>query len=143
MVMHSDPTCQFGPLLEAAGLVVRKELERLTPETPLHSDLDLERHTELGLREDVLRITLPGLTHTGMMDQLIIAPEAHRAAQGTGALAGHRGIALQNRLCREFFDTHLRGLDRQFPSKVLAENPEVVRRDLSGLRREARALAGQ
>jgi pimeloyl-ACP methyl ester carboxylesterase len=138
--IHSDPTLQIPPIAEAFGVEVGPEFKTLTPATPLHDDLDLERHTELGLRPDVRRYVLPGLTHMGVTDFLVLQP--------LGILPmppdpDGRGVAMTNRLCTDFFDTWMKGLDRAFPQAALADFPEIVERDLSVLREQARRAGDQ
>lgn len=141
LVVCSDPVVQYRPLLEAAGIDVGAGLTTLSPATPLHCDLDFERLTEAGQRADIFRYILAGSMHMALTDCPVLWDGDETADLGVGPLAGPRGVDAVNRLCRDFFDTYLRGRDTEFPSGALQEFPEIVTRDLSQLRAEARAMA--
>lgn len=138
LALHSDPTLQVGMVAQVLGVELGPELRKLGPDTPMCDDLDFERHTELGLRPDVHRLTVPGMTHMDVTDNLIVAPLFGIPTE-LPIEARRRGVRLLNRLCRDFFDTYLKGLDRAFPAAVKADFPELVERDLTRLREQARA----
>jgi pimeloyl-ACP methyl ester carboxylesterase len=135
LALHSDAT-YFKPVFSALGIDVGEAFDQLTVETPLHSDLDYEPHASLGLREDVYRWSLRGITHLGLTDHLFLEKGTTPIPVGVGPLAGVAGAALINRICRSFLDTYLRGKGERFPAELL-DHTSIVQREMSSLRLQA------
>lgn len=137
LLVHSDPTVQAERLVGDASFKCNPALfSGLDPQTPLYSDLYYETLADIGSREDIYRVAVPGITHIGMTDLPIIAGDDWRAALGTGAVVGQRYVEVQNRSCLEFFDTYIKRTHRGFPDSALAAYPEIVERNVSELRVE-------
>ncbi len=108
-------------------------------QTTTGSDLAYEKLADAGLRADGYRFIVPEIRHSGVSDlpELAGVP-ALRAKLGTER-ALETFTAVQNALVGGFLDRYVRGADADFPTRQLAEHPQVIAQDLGWLRERARA----
>ncbi len=136
-----DPRCAAGVNLDGGDFDFRPFNRNVpVPFLMLYSDLDVlaalvsgeseasghgfndfsyERHETAGLRPDVHRLMVDGVTHLGVSD----FPLFMRAPWKTplfGGIDAQTVIGIQNDFVRGFFDKHLRGLENRFPDAEYA-----------------------
>ena len=117
------PFLMFYSDLDALAAVVSED-----PDAVGHgfNDFSYERHETAGLRSDVYRLTVGGVTHLGVSDFSLFMRAPWRAPLFGGIDAGAI-IGIQNDFVRGFFDRHLRGLENGFPEAEYARYSEDVR----------------
>ncbi len=104
-------------------------------------DFAYEPNATAGLDPRIHRITLAGATHWDFTDFALLVRPAVRAILPLtlfGTAAGDQLLQAQNRLIGDFFDTYLRGLERDFPQAALDAHSVARQDDLSALREWAR-----
>lgn len=74
------------------------------------NDFSYERHETAGLRPDVYRLTVDGVTHLGVSDFALFMRAPWRTPL-FGSIDSGAIIGIQNDFVRGFFDRHLRGLE--------------------------------
>ncbi|MDH4117077.1 MAG: hypothetical protein OEX04_14715 [Acidimicrobiia bacterium] len=78
------------------------------------NDFLYERFETAGTRDDVVRVRLTGVNHTGVTDnQLMTRGPLHGIL--TGSLEGRRALDIVNGLVGDFLDQYLRGIPTDFP----------------------------
>ncbi|MEM9878325.1 MAG: hypothetical protein AAF862_03495 [Pseudomonadota bacterium] len=82
------------------------------------NDFSYERFDGVGLSKNVRRIELRGAFHLGMSDLPLFLRGPMRDEFVGSTPKGHF-VQAQNRLIRDFFDTHLRGQDVGYPDAAL------------------------
>jgi hypothetical protein len=112
--------------------------EPLGPRTATGSDLAYELLTRAGLRSDGYRFLMRGIRHSGVSDlpELAGVPVLRGKLGTEAALATF--TAVQNVLVGGFLDRHVKDAQSDFPTRVLAEHPDLIVQDLSWLRERAR-----
>jgi len=116
----------------------RKIFEQMGGEAPAvahgFNDFSYERHEFAGLRDDVVRLTVQDVSHIGVSDFTLFMRDPVKGMM-LGEIDADAMIRIQNDFVRGFFDTHLKGLDADFPEAQFARHQKWVRRDeVSGVR---------
>lgn len=88
-----------------------------------------------GLSDGVHRLRIADATHPELTD-LALLPEEERGrlAVCAGVAESQRTLDLLNAAVSDFLDQELRGQDRGFPTRLLAESPELSTVDLTPIR---------
>ena len=92
------------------------------------NDFSYERHETAGLRSDVVRLKVNGATHLGVSDFSWFMRRPFRDAF-FGTVDADAMLQIQNDFVRGFFDTHIRGLEVDFPDAQFAQHPDWVEPD--------------
>lgn len=92
------------------------------------NDFTYERPEVVGLRDDVVRVSVKDVAHLGVSDFNLFMRNPLRALL-FGPIDGGRIVQIQNDFVRGFFDTHLLGRDVGFPDAQLATHAEDVLED--------------
>ncbi|MDE0365661.1 MAG: peptidylprolyl isomerase [Gammaproteobacteria bacterium] len=143
-----DPRCAAGVNLDggdydfqpfnrnvpAPFLMVYSDLDELAavvsgdPDATGHgfNDFSYERHETAGLRSDVHRLMVDGVTHLGVSDFSLFMRMPWRRPL-FGSIDAGAIIGIQNDFVRGFFDRHLRGIDNGFPAGEYARYSGDVR----------------
>ena len=97
------------------------------PEASGHgfNDFSYERHETAGLRSDVYRLMVDGVTHLGVSDFALFMRAPWRTPL-FGGIDAQTVIGIQNDFVRGFFDKHLRGLENRFPDAEYARYSDDV-----------------
>lgn len=94
-----------------------------------------EPHERAGLSDGVYRLRIADATHPELTDlALLSTQERGRLAVCAGVAESQRTLDLLNAAVGAFLDQVLRGQDRGFPSRLLAESPELTEVDLTPIR---------
>ena len=99
------------------------------------NDFSYERHETAGLRSDVHRLTVDGVTHLGVSDFSLFMRTPWRTPL-FGSIDAGAIIGIQNDFVRGFFDRYLRGVENGFPDAEYARYSGDVRPDRSDDLRE-------
>ena len=90
------------------------------------NDFSYERHETAGLRSDVYRLTVDGVTHLGVSDFSLFMRMPWRTPL-FGSIDAGAIIGIQNDFVRGFFDRHLRGIENGFPAAEYGRYPGDAR----------------
>jgi len=122
MMLYSDSIADFGTI-------------EGPPAKPFgFNDFSYERFSTAGLRDDVTRLHVQGVTHPGVSDFPLMLRWPLRS-QLTGPLDGYRMVAIVNAFVAGFFDKYLRGAVNDFPREQFARYADdVVPHDVTGVR---------
>ncbi len=92
------------------------------------NDFSYERHETAGLRKDVVRLKVNDVSHLGVSDFTLFMRTPIRNPV-LGSIDAHDMIQIQNDFVRGFFDTHIRGMDVNFPDAQFTRHQAWVERD--------------
>lgn len=89
------------------------------------TDFSYEEHSAAGTRDDIYRLRVKNVVHSGVTDFIMLARGPVKSAL-FGSIDGPTMLAIMNDFARGFFDKHLRGLDNDFPEAQFAQYSDDV-----------------